>query len=166
MNLFLQSFVLSSFALLSIGCVDSPLLHHANAPGEHDAVGGGRLTEACPLSFAKFGACAAIDWTKTPTQTEKGAFRISFWNAKTGSASGPFFDPGKTVFVKLWMPDMGHGSSPVKVSPAVDAAGAPIPGLYDATDVYFVMGGAWEIWVQLREGVEVLDEAKLDLSIE
>jgi hypothetical protein len=154
-------FTSATFALLLLGCVDSPLLHHANAQKSDPD-----QKNECPLAFARFDACGAIEWRTMPTNEEKGAFQISFWNSKTGSASGPYVDPGKTVSVKLWMPDMGHGSSPVKITAALDANGAPVPGRYHATEVYFVMGGTWEIWVQLRDGAVVLEEAKIDLSIE
>lgn len=57
------------------------------------------------------------------------------------------------------MPSMGHGSRPVKVE---EVSGAI--GVYDATNVIFIMGGPWEIWVQLKNGSEILDQAKVDFE--
>jgi hypothetical protein len=38
---------------------------------------------------------------------------------------------------------MGHGSAPVKITPQA-------PGVYEVSDVFFIMPGDWEIQIQLR----------------
>jgi hypothetical protein len=53
--------------------------------------------------------------------------------------------------VVLWMPDMGHGSRPVKINTAVDASGNTLVGVYAVTKMYFVMGGLWEVRVSLKD---------------
>lgn len=55
----------------------------------------------------------------------------------------------ETVDVSLWMPDMGHGSSPTTVEKALDEKGETIPGVYIVREVYFTMGGQWEVNVTL-----------------
>lgn len=55
------------------------------------------------------------------------------------------------VEVVLWMPDMGHGSSPTRVEKALDQNGQAIPGAYNVRKIYFVMGGAWEVRVVLTD---------------
>ncbi|MBX2987321.1 MAG: FixH family protein [Bdellovibrionaceae bacterium] len=49
--------------------------------------------------------------------------------------------------VELWMPDMGHGSAPVKIEAQAD-------GSYLIKQMYFIMGGTWE--VHFRDGDRVL----------
>jgi len=56
--------------------------------------------------------------------------------------------------VVLWMPAMGHGSSPIEVA-QLDT------GTYRANHVYFVMPGIWEIHFQVRSQETVKDEAVL-----
>jgi hypothetical protein len=53
--------------------------------------------------------------------------------------------------VKLWMPSMGHGSSPVVVKPISD-------GVYEVSDVFFIMLGDWEIRYQLKSNDDVIEE--------
>lgn len=57
--------------------------------------------------------------------------------------------PTEEISVELWMPSMGHGSRPTVVKPVLDAAGAAVPGAFEVSKVYFVMGGDWEVRVHL-----------------
>lgn len=145
------------------GCIDSPLFNHADAAGIKTQP----LTEntKCPLELKAFDLCASLTWTSFPSNDEKGTFTLRFWNRATGTESGPYITPERDVFVKLWMPSMGHGSSPVTLKPAIDSSRTSIPGVFEASDVFFVMPGAWEIWIQLREQRTVLDQAKIDVQI-
>ena len=55
-------------------------------------------------------------------------------------------DPNAQISVaKLWMPDMGHGSSPTRLVRAGDAC-------TKVERVSFVMEGTWEIRVSLADG--------------
>jgi YtkA-like len=67
------------------------------------------------------------------------------------------------VKVVLWMPSMGHGSAPTKVKPALDSQGNVIPGIFKVTNVYFVMGGAWEVRVILTDNQGVVETQKFDV---
>ena len=59
------------------------------------------------------------------------------------------------------MPDMGHGSQKVKVESAKDTNGQLISGVYNATEIMFVMGGEWEIQFQLKDSTgKVVDMQK------
>lgn len=151
------------FAILSTGCLSSPLLNHADASAPRASLA--QFDPNCPLFYKTENLCASLTWTKPATEDERGEFTLRFWDRDAATPNGPYVDPSHSVFVKLWMPSMGHGSSPVKVVPTVDASGTHVPGVYDASEVYFVMPGAWEIWVQLRQGKQVLDEAKIDIQI-
>ena len=48
-------------------------------------------------------------------------------------------------FVKLWMPNHGHGSSPVKLSEVGGQCRA-------ITRVNFTMSGSWDVIVKLKDG--------------
>ena len=69
------------------------------------------------------------------------------------------------VAAKLWMPAMGHGSSPVKVEKAKDSSGNVIPGIFQGTNVYFITPGDWEVRIQLKQGSTVKEEAILAIHI-
>ena len=93
----------------------------------------------CALAYAN-GLCVDITWEVQPTDDVQGAFLLKFYSANTPEVAQ---DPQAKVAVVLWMPAMGHGSSPVTVTPVS-------PGVYRATNVYFVMPGAWEIRIKLK----------------
>jgi hypothetical protein len=154
---------LASLAPLTAAC-DSPLFSHLTA-AERDALVAERNLQGCVLKFPKTGLCASLEWLTPATSETEGEARLRFWNPAVASENGPFVNPGPTVFMKLWMPSMGHGSSPVTTAPERDASGALIPGLFRSTRIFFVMPGDWDLVVQIRDGSRVLDEAKLALEI-
>lgn len=166
----MPTILISILAFALSGCLESPILNHANAspkkPKEAPlAESRQELPEGCDFHLATKELCASLEWVTPASDETEGELRLRFWSAKSGTLSGPYVDPGHTVFVKLWMASMGHGSSPVTVAQAKDQAGQPIVGVYDATRVHFVMGGDWEIWVQLRQEKKVIDQAKIDVQI-
>jgi len=169
-----------SLSWLLAGCLNSPLLNHADAdqvraqapaPAQGQQNQNGQGEEAavpaatCPFVFADQGLCASLEWKTMPADEQKGAFVLRFWDSRSGTEHGPYVNPAYTVGVKLWMPDMGHGSSPVKIAQATDASGAGIPGVYNVTDVYFVMGGHWEIWVQLKQDKQVISQSRIGFDL-
>lgn len=140
--------------------VASPHLLVAQTPGES-----GVNVEGCDFYFATQNLCATLNWLAVPTQDAEGSFRLSFWNKDQGSAQAPvFYNPdAASIFVKLWMPGMGHGSSPVAVSQSTDPSGTMLDGQFTATRVYFVMGGKWDIIVQLKDAKgNITDTSKMN----
>ncbi len=95
--------------------------------------------------------CARLDWVRLPSEEETGIFLLRFMRLENSSAVPADAPAGLRVAVKLWMPDMGHGSSPVKVVRPMNASGMTETGLYRAEEVHFVMPGAWEIRVIFKD---------------
>jgi hypothetical protein len=150
-----RNWILVGSLFLFLSCGRIPIFNHLNAEDLRPA---GTLESAvCSVKLSKVGLCFGMEWIEIATEERKGSFRIRF-----ATETGVAVDPSHQVFVKLWMPSMGHGSSPVTVTQEKTSAGKVIPGSYLATDVFFVMGGAWEIWVQLKDGAKVLDQGKID----
>ncbi len=56
-----------------------------------------------------------------------------------------------SVSVELWMPDMGHGSVPTQIERVLDKDGNAEAGKFLVSNVYFVMGGLWDIQVTLTD---------------
>jgi hypothetical protein len=150
-----------------LGCIESPLLHHADAD-QLRALTPPAIQEpsGCTFSFPHQDFCASLSWTTLPSPESEahGEFVLRFWKPSGGSRNGPFASPDQSVAVKLWMPDMGHGSSPVRVSTIRDAGSLDIPGLYRASQVYFIMPGRWEIWVQLKQEGQIIEQARIDFQ--
>jgi hypothetical protein len=115
---------------------------------------------SCDLKFAKSGDCVEIAWKEKPTETKAGSFvfKISH-SAASGQSSVPM-DPQMAASVVLWMPAMGHGSTPVTVTKIDDGADPAVSFL--ASEVRFIMPGEWQIKLQIKQANEVIDEAVLD----
>jgi len=128
------------FLFTLISCGKSPLL--MKKPAEE--IQGQNALE----SERKFSTSAhqlSITWLSPINSTDVGHFLLI--SKKDKIASDLPVIP--TVF--LWMPSMGHGSSPVTIK----KLGV---GVYDISDVYFIMDGDWHIKIQLRMGSQILDE--------
>lgn len=115
----------------------------------------------CDVELKNSGVCLDLSWDTKPTDEEEGAFTLHFWDKTDGTIEGPYMNPPHSLKVILWMPDMGHGSSPVKTKQSTDENGSAITGVYNVTRVTFVMPGEWEIRIQLKKDGKVVDEAIL-----
>lgn len=116
--------------------------------------------EECPLEFATSRLCAAIEWTEGPLLQKESRFFLRFWRRSPSISEGGFVDPEGTLAVKLWM-DMGghgHGSSPTRIV-------RQEAGVYEVSKLYFVMKGAWQVRIQLKQGDSVLEEALSEVEI-
>ncbi|MBO9667733.1 MAG: FixH family protein [Bdellovibrio sp.] len=112
----------------------------------------------CPLKFTQSSLCASLDWVQGPQSPNESEFILKFWNKSSGTKAGPFVDPPQTLSVILWMPSMGHGSSPVTIEKIED-------GTYRVRRVYFIMPGDWEIRTFLKDGATVIDQATVSLVL-
>jgi hypothetical protein len=112
----------------------------------------------CPLQFTQSSLCASLDWVQGPQSPNESEFTLKFWNKDSGTKSGPFVDPTQTLSVVLWMPSMGHGSSPVTIEKIED-------GVYRVRRVYFIMPGDWEIRTFLKDGATVIDQNTVSLIL-
>ena len=66
-------------------------------------------------------------------------------------AQGQLKDPKNKFTMKLWMPDMGHGSFPITIKKVGT-------GIYEVSDMFFTMPGYWDIHFELQKGDQVIDE--------
>lgn len=95
-------------------------------------------------------------WERAPSGNAEGVMRFRVF---APSSLDGFPEPvvlGAAPAVKLWMPGMGHGSSPVVVEPLLDASGAPAPGAYRVRAMHFIMPGEWVVRISLTEGASVV----------
>jgi hypothetical protein len=132
-----------AIALLLASCAQPNYANDASV----GATGSVRENDLSAHCFANRGPCVTIDWEQLPTESDVGSF---FFHTSPG-------DPALPPSVLLWMPSMGHGSSPV----AVEKTGV---GEYHATKVFFAMKGVWQLRFQLKEAREVKDEVILPFT--
>ncbi|WP_413584443.1 FixH family protein [Bdellovibrio sp. HCB274] len=111
----------------------------------------------CPLALPNSGLCADVQWSLGPQSPAESEFTLKFWN-NTDSSSGPFVDPANNLSVILWMPSMGHGSSPVTIEKIET-------GVYRVRRVFFIMPGDWEIRISLKNGTSAIDQATVSLVL-
>lgn len=114
----------------------------------------------CPVLFKENAVCASLEWVDEPYGDQTGELTLKFWAKNAATINGPYSPPLFKPFIKLWMRmGAGHGSDrPVELREEA-------PGLYRARDVHFSMKGAWEIWVQLRQENQVIEQVILDIKI-
>lgn len=105
----------------------------------------------CDAYFAQANACVDLIWDKRPTKDTKGTFFLEVFHPDNRAQ---FIDLQADVEVVLWMPSMGHGSSPVTVAKTA-------PGQYSVSEVFFIMPGDWEIQIRLKDGNTVLEQTAL-----
>ena len=114
-------------------------------------------TTACEAKFTS-SQCISMSWSTKPTDAESGSFKFKIYRINLGDGSPVPVDPADvTLNVVLWMPSMGHGSSPVQLK-KLDV------GTYEVTDVFFIMRGAWEIRFQLKNGKTIEDQATIPFN--
>ena len=108
-------------------------------------IGGPALAaEITPLSFQGGALVAHAAWETGPRSPQESVLRLE-WRTGAGVPA----DAGE-VRVALFMPDMGHGSAPTRVEAVSDGAGRRLPGVVRVRNMYFTMGGLWEVRVTLR----------------
>lgn len=114
-------------------------------------------TESSVLNFKKKGLSFSVTWEVGPSRGDN-KFIMRTWNDDLGTMNGPYQAPQETLHVFLWMPSMGHGSTPVSIKTLSG-------GEFEISKVNFMMRGKWEIRFQLKNGNQVVDETVLPLTI-
>lgn len=114
----------------------------------------------CELSLKSAQLCLHLQWLKKPNSTEYSHFQIQFKKLNSTESLSP--EELNQIFselaVVLWMPSMGHGSTPVKLF-------HKSPGVIDVENVFFIMPGDWEIRIQLKHKMEIYDQITLNIFI-
>ena len=93
-----------------------------------------------------------INWLSPINSTDEGHALLIV--KKNGVAT----DLPSSFNIFLWMPDMGHGSSPIKITKLTT-------GVYDLSAIYFIMDGDWQLRIQLKNGSTILEEQKFEYTL-
>ncbi len=98
------------------------------------------------LQYANGAIHAFVTWETGPSVGKESLLRIEW---RSGIDGLPIEPPGDFSVV-LWMPSMGHGSAPTKIQPYQDAQGRTLLGIYHVSNIYFMMGGDWDVNIALN----------------
>lgn len=150
-KIFSASLFLSTFTV--IACAQPK---YENITNNQDQIGE-KVTTDCSIRFNQSGHCLNWQWDEMPTQSQPGSLTFKVVRPNEMDQTPIPVDISSEVDVILWMPSMGHGSSPTTIQ-KIDI------GSYLATNVFFVMPGEWEIKFQIKENKKVIDEAVVTLT--
>lgn len=146
--------LLAAVTALFLAACARPKYVEAAASGP---VGAGEQTAAdCPARFQNSQNCLSWVWETKPTSRTSGRLVFKIYRLNLFDRSAVPVDPILPPSLLLWMPGMGHGSSPTQVT-RLDV------GTYRADQVFFVMPGEWELRFQLKDGATIQDEAVVNL---
>lgn len=103
-------------------------------------------TQDFRLAFHQGTLVADCSWIQGPLIMDESLLKVEWKNGRDGSAVEP---PGPFA-VSLFMPSMSHGSAPTQLQRFLDGSGAPLPGVYRVSNLYFMMKGDWQIRFELK----------------
>lgn len=152
--LFFKGLAILSLCVLVSACA-KPRYENPENLGEAGSSGQGAPQEKasqCSVRFAASGYCLSWNWELKPTDAEVGSLTFKIYRGNVLDDSPLLVDPNLAPSLLLWMPSMGHGSSPIVVT-KLDV------GTYRASEVFFTMGGEWDLHFQIKNGKTVQDEA-------
>ena len=127
-----------------LGCGKPPLLNKLHTNPE-EISGQILLCEQFPNEKLGF----SINWIIKPTLEDLSSFELKL--ARPLSQT-------QTLKTFIWMPEMGHGSSPIQISQlnATD---------YGLSDIAFIMPGLWVIHIEILENNQVIDQWQKSISL-
>lgn len=124
-------------ALIVSSCGKSPLFNKADKSLTNQS-----LTNSYTESFPNEKLGFTLKWIVSPSLDELSSFEIVLERD---------LKPGQSVTSYLWMPEMGHGSSPIVVQPISTTA-------IQFTELAFIMPGLWTLHLEINENNMVIDQ--------
>lgn len=135
-------FFLFIFTLLS--CGKSPLLNKVDK-GLNEISGGVLLSEQFPKEQLGF----SMNWIVSPTLDNLASFELKLEKPLKNN---------QTLNVYIWMPDMGHGSSPVEMKQLNSTD-------YIVNEIAFIMPGLWVLHIEILENNQVTDQWQKSITL-
>ncbi len=138
--------------LFLLGCADPQYVNSENKHSQPVNQKPDSASSSCKVRFQKSLVCVSWKWEVLPTESQTGSFIFRTFNQDPMDQFPLLVESNSIPQVSLWMPSMGHGSSPITVS----KIGV---GTYRASKVFFIMAGDWDLQFQIKSGNSILDEA-------
>ena len=116
-------------------CGESPFLD--DSPSNYNKETNGSFELNSELVFSNLNLNAQIIWKAPPQLYRLESLIVMFKNDDAITV-----DPPYEFKAKLWMPDHGHGSRPIKVHKLST-------GVYELNELVFTMEGYWDLHLQI-----------------
>lgn len=136
-----------------LGCAEPRYLQKIQlSPSDNDP----QKVSTCSIPFKHSLHCLTWEWEKMPTSREYGSLVLKIYRLNNHDQTPVLENPAGELQVVLWMPSMGHGSTPTQTE-QLDV------GTYRVRNVFFIMPGDWDMHFQIQDGATTIDEAKVSL---
>ena len=145
-----------SFSLLFLSCAQPKYISETDSSGAGQQSAG--VKASCEIQFSNSKYCLSWFWENKPTSTAEGSLIFKIYKLNAFDQTAVLLDSAELPQLVLWMPSMGHGSTPSVVR-RLDV------GTYRATEVFFIMPGEWDLKFQIKTGSEVTDEALVQIVL-
>lgn len=153
--MFGKYFFIFSFTTLIFSCAQPKYVEDTNLIGLRDT---NEKPGTCNYTFKSSGLCLSYVWESQPNTSEYSQLVFKIYRLSNFDATPIEIDPANLPKVVLWMPSMGHGSTPTEVE-RLDV------GAYRAKNVFFIMPGEWDIHFRFTNDVGTQDEATISLTL-
>lgn len=150
--------ILFLFIVVSLLSCDSPVFHMEN-PVEESKVQDQSTPNPtkCSTQFKNLKLCIATQWLVNPSTTQASQVKITLYSPESGTGTPSLILPPLKFHAYLWMPEHGHGSSPIEIT--------EVDGSYLLSDIWFIMPGLWELRLEVLKGTEIVDLHYLRLTL-
>lgn len=129
--------ILLLLALTFLSCGKSPLFNKVSS-NSSEINGQLQLNEQFPNRNINF----SINWIIKPSLEELSSFELRL--AKE-------LPTNQTLNAFIWMPEMGHGSSPIEISRINNNE-------FFMNEIAFIMPGLWVLHIEVLENNQVIDQ--------
>ncbi len=140
----------------SFGCAQPKYISESDQPNSGPQAAGAKSN--CDIQFSNSKYCLIWFWENKPTSTTQGSLVFKIYRLNAFDQTAIQLDTAELPQLILWMPSMGHGSTPTVVQ-RLDV------GTYRASEVFFIMPGEWDLKFQIKSGSEVTDEALVQIIL-
>ncbi len=145
-------FLILALAVLALAACAKP---NYLSPQTQELADVAESPKACSQQLVSQQRCYSLVWQNVPQESQAASFVLNFYSLFD---SGLPLDPLDTLTVTLWMPSMGHGSSPVRLKKISD-------GVFLVDRVFFIMPGEWEILIRFKKGEELIEQVVQKITI-
>lgn len=135
-------FLLFIFTLAN--CGKSPLLNKVNK-NLNEVTGGVLLSE----EFSKEQLGFSMNWILAPALDDLSSFEFKLERPLKNN---------QTLNVYIWMPEMGHGSSPIDMKQLNSTD-------YVFSELAFIMPGLWVLHIEILENNQVMDQWQKSITL-
>lgn len=147
-------FVLSFLIIAIIGCAQPKYISEAEVKDTNQQATESKAS--CEIKFTQSGHCLSWFWENKPSKNNEGSLIFKVYRLNVFDQTAIPMDAQQIPELVLWMPSMGHGSMP-SVTTRLDV------GTYRASKVFFIMPGEWDLKFQIKNGLDVVDEAQVQI---